>query len=67
MSEAHPILYSGGLEMLFSNQRKHNLALPPTDEQGASSNVAYLVQYLCKNVMKDQRKELFVMDDTVYV
>lgn len=52
--------------MLFSNQRKHDLALPPTDEQGGSSNVAYLVQYLCKNVMKDQRKELFVMNDTVY-
>jgi ubiquitin related modifier 1 len=29
--------------------------------------VAYLVDYLCDNAMKDPRKELFVLDGTVYV
>lgn len=58
---------SGGLEMLFSNERKHTIHLPCQDESGARSTVAYLVRYLCKNVMKDERKELFVLEDTVCV
>lgn len=58
---------SGGLEMLFSNERKLNLTIPLADESGARSNVAFLVRHLCDTVMKDPRKELFVLDDTVYV
>ncbi|KAF2087240.1 ubiquitin-like modifier 1 [Saccharata proteae CBS 121410] len=57
--------FTGGLEMLFSNERKHAISLPAKDENGETSNVAYLVRYLCQNVMRDHRKELFVLDDTV--
>ena len=51
--------------MLFSNQKIHNLSVPKHDEEGKLSNIAFLVRYLCQNVMKDQRKELFVMDGSV--
>lgn len=61
------ITRSGGLEMLFSNQRKHAMSLPSTDENGKTSNLAFLVRYLCEHVMKDRRKELFVIADTVFV
>ena len=36
-------------------------------DNGSRSNIAFLVRYLCDTVMKDPRKELFVLDDTVYV
>lgn len=57
---------SGGLEMLFSNQRKHKVSLPSTDVNGTPSNIAFLIQYLCQNLMKDERRELFILDDSVY-
>ena len=57
----------GGLELLFSNQRKHQLALPSTDETGLSANLAFLVRYLCEHLMEDQRKEMFVIDGAVLV
>jgi len=56
---------SGGLELLFANQKKYALTIPSKDESGAASNVAFLVRYLCDNVMKDPRQEMFVLDDTV--
>ncbi|KAI4624408.1 Ubiquitin- modifier 1 [Alternaria infectoria] len=59
------IEFSGGLEILFANQKKYDLALPAKDESGEPANVAFLVRYLCDKVMKDPRKELFVLDDTV--
>ena len=59
--------YSGGLELLFSNQRKHSLSLPVKDENGQKANMAFLVRYLCQHVMRDRRKDMFVVDDTVYV
>lgn len=58
---------SGGLEILFANQKKYHLPLPARDESGEPANIAFLVRHLCDNVMKDPRKELFVLDDTVYV
>jgi ubiquitin related modifier 1 len=58
-------LRSGGLEILFSNQKKYALSLPAMDENGVTANIAFLVRYLCEKVMKDPRKELFVLDDTV--
>ncbi|KAF4313412.1 Beta-grasp fold ferredoxin-type [Botryosphaeria dothidea] len=66
-TESVPITveFTGGLEMLFSNQRKHAIALPAKDDNGEPANIAFLVRYLCKNTMKDHRKELFVLDDTV--
>ncbi|KAL8905432.1 MAG: hypothetical protein Q9171_006667 [Xanthocarpia ochracea] len=57
--------FTGGLDMLFSNQRKHSVSLPPTDENGKPSDMAYLVRYLCKYLMKDRRREFFVVDDVV--
>ncbi|KAF1833402.1 ubiquitin related modifier 1 [Decorospora gaudefroyi] len=59
------IEFSGGLEILFSNQKKYNLPLPFKDESGEPANVAFLVRHLCDNVMEDPRKELFVLDGTV--
>ncbi|KAJ5570338.1 ubiquitin related modifier 1 [Penicillium hispanicum] len=56
---------TGGLEMLFSNERKHKISLPARMDDGSQPNIAYLLQYLVLNVMKDQRKELFIMEDNV--
>ncbi|KAK1770598.1 ubiquitin-related modifier 1 [Phialemonium atrogriseum] len=57
--------FSGGLEMLFSDQRRHSLSIPATDKDGRPSNVSFLIDYLCKNVMKDARKELFILNDHI--
>ena len=56
---------SGGLEMLFSNKRKHSVSLPARLSDGNPPNIAYLLQYLVENVMKDERKELFILEDNV--
>jgi ubiquitin related modifier 1 len=54
--------FSGGLEMLFSNQALHKLAIPAADKDGKTATIAYLIDYLCQNTMKDSRKDLFVLD-----
>ncbi|KAH8724144.1 ubiquitin-related modifier 1 [Phaeosphaeriaceae sp. PMI808] len=59
------IEFSGGLEILFSNQKKYSLSIPTKDDSGTRASIAFLVRYLCDKVMKDPRKELFVLDDTV--
>ncbi|KAH7380520.1 ubiquitin-related modifier 1 [Phaeosphaeria sp. MPI-PUGE-AT-0046c] len=59
------IEFSGGLEILFGNQKKYTISVPVQDESGSPANVAFLVRHLCDKVMKDPRKELFVLDDTV--
>jgi ubiquitin related modifier 1 len=51
--------------MLFSNQRRHNISLPVKDGNGNQMNVGSLVEYLCENLMKDTRRELFVLDGRV--
>jgi ubiquitin related modifier 1 len=51
--------------MLFSNQRTHKVEIPSVDEDGKAATIAFLIQYLCKNVMKDTRKEMFILDDHV--
>lgn len=53
--------------MLFSDQRQHALKLPSQDKNGQPVNIAYLIDYLCQNVMQDSRKELFVLDNNLYV
>lgn len=60
-------LHSGGLEMIFSNQRNHKISLPSTDDEGNSANVGFLIKFLCDNLMQQQKKELFILDDSVYV
>ncbi|SPO00621.1 related to ubiquitin related modifier URM1 [Cephalotrichum gorgonifer] len=56
--------FSGGLEMLFSDQREHNIKIPAVVEEKPTT-VAFLIEYLCKNVMKDTREELFILDGHV--
>lgn len=55
------------MELLFSNERKHNVTLPASLDDGTQPNIAYLLRYLVDNVMQDQRKEMFIMEDNVYV
>jgi hypothetical protein len=55
----------GGLEMLFSDERKHKLSVPAKDDKGKAVTVGWLVDYLCEEVMKDSRKEMFVLDGHV--
>lgn len=55
----------GGLELLFSNTRKHTVALPCDHEKGHRPSLAYLIRYLCDNLMKDRRQEMFILDGTV--
>lgn len=57
--------FTGGLEILFANERKHKVTLPAQLENGTRPNISYLLQYLVDNVMKDRRKELFVLEDNV--
>ena len=53
--------------MLFSDQRLHSLALPAHDKDGQPTTIAFLIAHLCQEVMNDTRKELFVLDDHLYV
>ncbi|KAF2654002.1 ubiquitin related modifier 1 [Lophiostoma macrostomum CBS 122681] len=55
--------FSGGLEMLFEHQRKLQISMAKKGEE--VPNVAELVSHLCNDVMKDSRKDLFVLDGTV--
>lgn len=56
---------SGGLEMLFSNKRKYQLSVPSKDDEGRAANLAFLVRFLCKHLMKYHRQELFVVEGAV--
>lgn len=57
---------SGGLELLFSSQRSHKIALPCTDPAtNQPVNVGFLIDWLCKNLMKDPRQDMFVLEGTV--
>lgn len=58
-------LSRGGLEMLFSNQRNHKVSVPAQDHNGKPANVAFLIKHLCDNLMTDQKKELFLLDESV--
>lgn len=52
--------------MLFSNERKHTVTLPARLSDGSQPNISFLLQYLVDNVMRDERKELFILEDNVY-
>jgi len=47
--------------MLFNNEKKIEVEVPE------GSNVSYLIHHLCDKVIKDSRKDVFVLGDTVYV
>jgi len=51
--------------MLFSDQRKHELQMPMKSEEDGETMVKDLVIYLCEKVMKDKRKDMFVVDGKV--
>lgn len=53
--------------MLFSDQRVHKLSIPAHDTDGKAVTISYLIEHLCENVMRDNRKELFVLDDHMCV
>jgi Urm1 (Ubiquitin related modifier) len=53
--------------MLFNNTNKHKVLLPSEDDDGFPANINFLVHYLCNNIMVDSRKELFVVDGSVYL
>ena len=57
--------HSGGLELLFDNVSKHRVCLPDKNAQGSPSTVGDLVVWLVDNLLKDPRKELFVLDGGV--
>jgi ubiquitin related modifier 1 len=64
--------FGGGLELLFSNQRRHCLTIPTTvpvdnstsEHTEKSADVTYLIRYLRDNLLKE-RTELFVEGDIV--
>ncbi|RFN50145.1 ubiquitin-like modifier 1 [Fusarium flagelliforme] len=58
--------FSGGLEMLFSNKRQHALSIPAADQDGKPVDIAYLIDHLCRNVMDDSRKDLFVLENHLF-
>ncbi|KAI8659525.1 hypothetical protein LRP88_06092 [Fusarium phalaenopsidis] len=62
-SLAITVEFSGGLEMLFSDKRHHSLSIPAVTQEGKPANIAYLIDHLCQNVMRDSRKDLFVLDN----
>ncbi|KAG6010778.1 Ubiquitin- modifier 1 [Claviceps maximensis] len=57
--------FSGGLEMLFSDQRHHSLRLPSKNKDSQTANIGHLIDHLCRYVMKDTRQELFVLDSNL--
>ena len=59
------IEFSGGLELLFGNQRSHLVQIPSTTDT-SSTNITYLIDYLKKNLLKE-REELFTEGKSVWV
>jgi len=58
---------SGGLELMFDNKPSQIIRLPSkVPGTSESANIRYLLKYLCDELMTDTRKELFVLDDTMY-
>jgi ubiquitin related modifier 1 len=51
--------------MLFDNKTKHAISLPSKTQEGKPSTIAYLITYICNNLMKDPRRELFVLENAI--
>ncbi|KAJ3484651.1 hypothetical protein NLI96_g5493 [Meripilus lineatus] len=77
MSLKLKIEFGGGLELLFSNQRSHQVIIPsrvtpdPTtstapalDGEGKDADITYLIYWLRDNLLKE-REELFIENKTV--
>jgi ubiquitin related modifier 1 len=44
---------------------KHPVSLAKDADEGKPPTVGFLVKYLCDHLMKDSRKELFVLNGNV--
>lgn len=53
--------------MLFSDQRRHSISIPAANKDGKPATIADLIHHLCEHTMKDARKDLFVLQDHLYV
>ena len=51
--------------MLFDNVHKYPLSLTRDADEGKPPTIGWLVKYLCDHLMKDSRKELFVLNNNV--
>ena len=51
--------------MLFSNITEHKVQVPTKNEGGKLFTVADLIPWICQHLMKDSRKELFVLDGNI--
>lgn len=51
--------------MLFDNITKHSVSLPSKTNEGTTPNIGYLINYICTNLMKDSRKELFIQNSHI--
>ena len=48
--------------MLFDNITAHKISVSDKNKQDNAFTVGDLIPWLCENLMKDSRKELFVLD-----
>ncbi|KAF2225657.1 hypothetical protein BDZ85DRAFT_257868 [Elsinoe ampelina] len=57
--------YTGGLETLFSSRKTQSFTLPATSPSGSPATVADLISYLAADVVQQEKKELFVLGESV--
>ncbi|MCJ1472820.1 Ubiquitin- modifier 1 [Lambiella insularis] len=57
--------FTGGLEMLFSNKRRHELVIPAKDENNKQMTMADLIHYLFTTLMNHHRKDMFVVNGSI--
>ena len=62
--------FGGGLELLFSSQRRHLIDIPSTvpqgDRQGQPADIDSLIHWLKDNLLKE-RPELFIEGKELWV
>jgi ubiquitin related modifier 1 len=51
--------------MLFDNQKKYEIDVSQKSATGSPMDISGLVNYLSDHVMKDSRKELFILHGSV--
>ncbi|KAJ8660145.1 hypothetical protein O0I10_004004 [Lichtheimia ornata] len=56
--------FSGGMELLFDNVRKHTISLPAQTEGGQPAKLQDLIFHI-RDKMMTEKKDLFVDGDTV--
>ena len=56
---------SGGLELLFANQRRYTIKLPDVGKNDEAVDMDFLIQHLCENLLKDRRQDMFVLNRTM--